>query len=153
LIVDTGSNISILQPGVSKSELKVSDSRPYGVTGEILHIKERQTVSFVLGGRKFSHQLLVCFLPTEATGLIGIEFLKEFGAILNFECDKMSLTDIGKALERMVQGSIKAPHSQSFWKVKRDTALNLPDGKFSVRTSKPQLTSHAKELLARLELD
>jgi hypothetical protein len=97
LIVDTGSNISILQPGISKSEMMFTDSRPNGVTGETLDIKGRQTVSFVLGGRKFSHQFLVCSLPTEAAGLIEIEFLKEPGAIANFECDKMFLTDIGKA--------------------------------------------------------
>jgi hypothetical protein len=97
LIVDTGSNISILQPGISKSELNFSDSRPYGVTGETLDIKGRHTVSFVLGGRKCSDHFLVYSLPTDAAGLIGMDFLRESGAILNFECNKMSLTDIGKA--------------------------------------------------------
>jgi hypothetical protein len=97
LIVDTGSNISILQPGILKSEFKFTDSRLYGVTGETLDVKGRQTVSFVLGGRKFNHQFLVCSLPTEAAGLIGMDFLKESGAIVNFEWNKMSLTDIGKA--------------------------------------------------------
>jgi hypothetical protein len=38
----------------------------------------------------------VCSQPTEAAGLIGTDFLK-VGAIINLECDKMSLTDIGKA--------------------------------------------------------
>jgi hypothetical protein len=97
LIVDTGSNISILQPGISKSKLKFSYSRPYGVTGETLAIKGRQTVSFVLGGREISHQFLVCSLPTESARPIGMDFLKESGAIVNLECDKMSLTNIGKA--------------------------------------------------------
>jgi hypothetical protein len=97
LIVDTGSNISILQPGISNSELKFSDSRPYGVTGETLDIKGRQTVYFITGGRKVSHQFLVCSLPTEAAGLIEMDFLRESGAIVNFKCNKMSLKDIGRA--------------------------------------------------------
>ena len=35
LIIDTGSNISILQPAVSKSEVRHTDMRPYGVTEEL----------------------------------------------------------------------------------------------------------------------
>jgi hypothetical protein len=55
MIVDTDTNISILQPGISKSELKFTDSQPYGVTGKTLDVKGCQTVSFVLGGREFNH--------------------------------------------------------------------------------------------------
>ena len=35
------------------------------------------------------------FLPTEA-GLLGMDFLKESWAIVDLECNKMSLADIGK---------------------------------------------------------
>jgi hypothetical protein len=55
LIIDTGSNISILQPGVSRRDVRSTAVRPNGVTGEALDIKRQQLVSFVLGGRKFSH--------------------------------------------------------------------------------------------------
>jgi len=37
LIVDTGSNVSILQPGVSKSDVRVTTVRPFGVTGVLRH--------------------------------------------------------------------------------------------------------------------
>jgi len=50
----------------------------------------------VLGGREFNHQFLVCSLPTDADGLLGMHFLKVSGAIVDLECNKMSLTDIGK---------------------------------------------------------
>ena len=53
--------------------------RPYGVTGETLDVKGRQAVSFVLGGREFNHQFVVCSLPTDAEGLLGMDFLKESG--------------------------------------------------------------------------
>jgi hypothetical protein len=96
MIIDTGSNISIVQPGISKSEVRHTDMRPYGVTGETLDVKGRQAVSFVLGGREFNHQFLVFSLPTDADGLLGMDFLKESGATVDLECNKMSLTDIGK---------------------------------------------------------
>jgi len=95
-IIDTGSNISILQPCVSKSEVRHTDMGPYGITGETREVKGRQAVSFVLGGHEFNHQFLVCSLPTEAEVLLGIDFLKESGAIVDLECNKMSLAHIGK---------------------------------------------------------
>jgi hypothetical protein len=55
LIIDTGSNVSILQPGVSRRDVRATAVRPYGVTGEALVIRGQQLVSFVLGGRKFRH--------------------------------------------------------------------------------------------------
>jgi len=96
VMIDTVSNISIVQPGISKSEVRHTDMRPYGVTGETLDVKGRQAVSFVLGGREFNHQFLVCSLPMDADGLLGMDFLRESGAIVDLECNKMSLTDIGK---------------------------------------------------------
>ena len=54
--------------------------RPFGVTGETLDIKGRELVSFTLGGREFDHRFLVCHLPTEAAGLIGIDFLERTGS-------------------------------------------------------------------------
>jgi len=80
LIIDTVSNISILQPGVSKSVVRLTDMRSYGVTGETIHVKGRQVVSLVLGGREFNHQFLVCSLPTDEEGVLGMDFLKESGA-------------------------------------------------------------------------
>jgi hypothetical protein len=78
LIIDTGSNISILQPGISKSVMRHTDMRPYGVTGETLDVKGRQAVSFVLGGREFNNQFLVCTLPSEAE-VLGMDFLRVRG--------------------------------------------------------------------------
>jgi len=63
LIIDTGSNISILQQGISKSKVRLTDMQRYGVTGETLDVKGRQPVSFVLDRREFKHQFLVYFLP------------------------------------------------------------------------------------------
>jgi hypothetical protein len=46
LIQDSGSNISIIQPGISKSNVQVTTVEPYGVTDDTLDIKGQQTVAF-----------------------------------------------------------------------------------------------------------
>jgi hypothetical protein len=50
LILDTGSNVSIMQPGISTGDVRVTSAKPYGVTGETLDIKGQQYVSFTLEG-------------------------------------------------------------------------------------------------------
>jgi hypothetical protein len=96
LILDTGSDVSILQPGISTSDVKVTDARPYGVTGEVLDIKGRQTVSFRLNGREFKHTVLVCLLPTEAAGIMETDFMTQAGAMIDFDCCKLLLNNNGR---------------------------------------------------------
>jgi hypothetical protein len=95
LLLDTDSNISMLQPGVSRSDLLITDFKPYGLTGEALDIKGRHSVSFELDGSEFRHTFLVCELHTETAGLLGTDFMQETGDVIDFECGKMSLTGIG----------------------------------------------------------
>jgi hypothetical protein len=90
LIKDTSSNISILQPGVSGRDISVNSVKPFRVTAEVLDLKGQLTVSFVLGGHDFEHTFYVCTLPTDAAGLIGTDFLERTGAIISFECAKIS---------------------------------------------------------------
>jgi hypothetical protein len=97
LILDTWSNVSIMQPSISGSVVQVTHIRPYGVTGEFLNIKGQQTVPFVVDGREFNHTFLACSLPTDAAGLLGTEFLNKAGVSIDFGCGKMSLADIAKA--------------------------------------------------------
>jgi hypothetical protein len=85
LIVDTCSNVSILKPGVSSSDIKVAPLKPFGVTGETLDVKVRPTVTFALDGKEFKHTFLVCQLPTDAAGLIGADLLEDAGTIVSFE--------------------------------------------------------------------
>ena len=96
LIIDTGSNISLLQPGVTRRDISVTSVKLFGVTGEVLDLKGQLTVSFVLGGHEFEHTFYVCPHPTDAAGLIGTDFLERAGAIISFECAKISFSDIGK---------------------------------------------------------
>ena len=67
------------------------------MTVEVLDIKGQQVVSFVVERREFNHTFFVCSLPTDAADLLGTHFLNEAGALIDFGCGKMSLTDIDKA--------------------------------------------------------
>ena len=96
LIIDTGSDVSILKPGILNANIRGTTLRPYGVTGENLEVKGRQTVSLGLGDRKFDHTFLVGPLPTEVAGLLGSDFLEGRSAHLNFEDCKMSFNDTVK---------------------------------------------------------
>jgi len=95
LIVDTGSNVSILQPGMSRQDVIGTTTRPYFVTGEVLDIKGLQSVIFTLNEREFTHAFLVCTLPADAAGLLGTDFFEKAGAIIDSECNKMSFNGIG----------------------------------------------------------
>ena len=76
------------------------DSRPDQTArrdGEVLDVKGLQAVTFSLNRREYTHTFLVCSHPTEAAGLLGTDFLEKSGAVIDFECGKMSLTDSGRA--------------------------------------------------------
>ena len=60
-----------------------------------MDIKGVQSLTFMLNGREFTHAFLVCTVPTDAAGLLGTAFFEKAGAIIDFECNKMSLTGIG----------------------------------------------------------
>ena len=83
LMLDTGSNVSILQPGVSRSDVSVTSLKPYGVTGEALDIKGRQSVSFELDRSEFRHTFLVYELPMDMAGLLSTDFMQETGAVID----------------------------------------------------------------------
>jgi len=95
LILDTGSNISIMQPSISRRNVQVTTLEPYGVTGDVLDIRGQQSVTFLLNGSEFTHSL-VCSLPAKAAGLLGTDFMDRLGAKIDFECGKMSFAGIDR---------------------------------------------------------
>jgi len=97
LIIDTGSNVSLLQLAVSSRGVRITQTKSHCVTGEALDVKGLWTATFLLNRREYTNTFLVCSLPTEAAGLLGTDFLEKLGAVIDFECGKMSLADIGRA--------------------------------------------------------
>jgi hypothetical protein len=87
---------------VSGSDVRITTMKQHCVTGYAPHIREIQSVSFSLGGREYTHALLVCLLPTETAVL-----LENAGAKSDLESGQMALTDIGR-----VPRAFGVPHAK-----------------------------------------
>ena len=74
-IIDTGSSISLIQPQVSISPVEPTTLAPFGVTGSELQVQGTQRVDFRVKDKIFSDKFCVCLLPTDADGIIGMDFL------------------------------------------------------------------------------
>jgi hypothetical protein len=95
-VLDTGSGISVIKPGVYSSEVKPTKLSPFGVTDKELEIQGIQEMTFHLHGRKFSHQFCVSSVLTEANGIIGKYFLSEKNADLTLEKSQLRLLSAAK---------------------------------------------------------
>jgi hypothetical protein len=84
-IVDTGSSISLIQPGVSSSEISDANVSPIGVTGANLGIEGEQEVEFSFRDWISRHKFYVCSLPTDADGLVGMDLLIKKNARLDIQ--------------------------------------------------------------------
>jgi len=82
-IVDSGSNVSLIQPGICRSEVRPSNTTSFGVTGDVLDILGKQDVQFSVNIWNYGHTFCVCSLPKEADGILGMDFLSEMNASLD----------------------------------------------------------------------
>lgn len=115
LILDSGSCCSILQPGVVDEPIGCTDFAPFGVTGKKLEVQGEQTIKFLMGNVTFSHNFVVCKLPTNAAGILGINFLLPRRANLNLEDQTLTLHkgQNFNLASRQQQDSLKDSYSRS----------------------------------------
>jgi hypothetical protein len=76
-IVDTGSSISLVKPGLIEDRIRETKVSPYGATGDKLKVEGKVDADFIIANYRFRHKFIVCELPTEAHGFLGIDFLME----------------------------------------------------------------------------
>jgi hypothetical protein len=147
LIINTGSNVSILQPGVSGSDVRFTTKKSNCVTGEALDRKGLQSVSFSLRGREYTHAFRVCPLHTEDGDFLGNDFLKKAGAKIDLECSTMSPTIIGRVPRAFSIPRAKHTHLQCSLRVRQDAAPSSVSGRRGVQTRSSQLLSALRLLL------
>jgi hypothetical protein len=90
-IVDTGSNVSLVKTGVSNNKVKATSATPFGVTGDELEIAGVQEIEFCCNNYIYCHQFYVCPLPTDADGIIGMDFLQMVNAKLDLKRHEISM--------------------------------------------------------------
>jgi len=95
-IVDSGSDMSLIKPGICHGQVRPSRTISFGVTGDELGITGEQDVQFCIANWKYRHAFRVCSLLTNADGIIGIDFLAKRSASL----------DIGKRVLRLRKRSM-----------------------------------------------
>jgi len=96
VLLDTGSSISLIQPGVCTSEITRASVTPFEVTGDELRVKGEQRVIIIINGETYNHEFCVCDLATEADVIVGRDFLKKMEATLDFEKGTLWLKRTGK---------------------------------------------------------
>jgi hypothetical protein len=112
LIIDTGSSMSILQPGVLKHGIGVTAIKPYEITKKNLDIQGQQCVSFVLGKKNVQTHIPSVPLPTKAHGLLGSDFLRIVSAVINFDSRELSLDGSKKRRTSVLTGPQNTPFLQ-----------------------------------------
>ena len=91
LILDTGSSISLIQPGVSSNRIRATNVTSFGVTGDELSIKGKQDVELQITSRYYRRSFCVYTLPTDAGGIISIDFFSATNAKLDLENQELWL--------------------------------------------------------------
>jgi hypothetical protein len=75
-VIDTGSTISLIQPGISRAKVAKTDIAPIASTGKVLPLQGEQEIECTIAGKVVRQRVGVCALPTEAEGLLGTDFMK-----------------------------------------------------------------------------
>jgi hypothetical protein len=96
VLIDTGSSVSLIQPGVCTSKLRRSSVTPFGVTGDELQLKGEQYVKFCVQGQTYSHSFCVIKLSTDADAIVGTDFLRDVNAKLDLEDRKLWILKSGR---------------------------------------------------------
>ena len=91
ILVNTGSSLSLIQPGVCTSVVNKATVTPYGVTGEELRVQGMQRVTFTIKGETYTHDFCVCTVAAQADVILGTDFLSKMDARLDFENEKFCL--------------------------------------------------------------
>jgi hypothetical protein len=76
---------------VHKGPVKPTTLSPFGVTGNSLNLVGTQEASFRLGHKQFRHLFYVCSLPSQAQGILGIDFMRKTKARLDLERLELTL--------------------------------------------------------------
>ena len=148
-IVDSGSDMSLIKPGICHGQVRPSRTTSFGVTGDELGIKGEQDVQFCIANWKYRHTFRVCSLPTNADRIIGIDFLAETSASLDIgqrvlRLRKRAMANSGSSNRRPSRGNTNYDHNTltvfSETYVKQHKGKQTPKSDFEMKSkarSKP----------------
>ena len=126
-MIDTGSSISLIQPGVYSTPVKQANVTPYKVTVDELKLKREQLLKFKIKGEWYSHAFCLCALFTDADNIIGTDFLGAVNTKLDLSEEKLWLDKV----MRVNHDSLKSRHRESHGTAARSalTVFTTTDGR------------------------
>jgi len=106
-MVDTGAMVSLIQPGISKAQLRLCDVQARGITGTELDILGEQDIEFKLYGKgehlKFVHTFVVSPLKCCSSGILGMDFLQWVGAGISLTTQSLRIGQMSFPLKSQGQ--------------------------------------------------
>ena len=94
-MVDTGAMVSLIQPGISKAQLRMCDVQARGVTGTQLDIIGKQDVQFTLHGKEESQTFVYTFVVSPinrcSSGILSMDFLQREGAEISLTSQSLTM--------------------------------------------------------------
>lgn len=89
LLVDSGSEVSILKRAIEGTPLWKPRVVATGVTGSTLSVEGEQEVECRLGGITVNHQFLIAHVNTIGDGLMGLDLMAKLGVIIDARGEKV----------------------------------------------------------------
>jgi len=134
--------MSLMKPGICHGQVRPSRTTSFRVTGDELGIRREQDVQFCIANWRYRHTFRVCSLPTNADGIIGIDFLVETSASLDIgkrvpRLRKRPMANSGSSNRRPSRGSTNYDHATltvfSEIDVKQNKGTQTPKSDFETK--------------------
>lgn len=91
MLVDSGASVSVIKPGIVKSEIQTTRITARGITGSKLRVMGTQLTTFKVGNRNFNYEFLVAPLDAEYSGILGVDILGHMEACIDFRTSTLLL--------------------------------------------------------------
>ena len=90
-IVDTGADVSLIQPYVGDEPTEELSDVVRGITGEALEIEGTRRLEIEIGNQRCTHDFVVASFPLQKDGIIGLDLLIELEAYIDMATDEVTL--------------------------------------------------------------
>jgi hypothetical protein len=91
VLVDSGTSVSVMKPGIVASEIRTTETAARGITEARLKIMGTQVIIFKVGKRMFTHEFLIAPLDAEYSGVLGIDVLSRMEASVDLRTSTLVL--------------------------------------------------------------
>jgi hypothetical protein len=91
MLIDSGANVSVIKPGIVRSEVRPTQTVARGITGSKLRVRGTQEVTFNVENKVFTHEFLIAPLDAEYSGILGVDVLRRMEARVDLRTSTLLL--------------------------------------------------------------